>query len=94
MRALVLLALAAQACAVSTPTPPPAAPLPEPQTFEEAVPFCVAKVNGKNVYSLFEAYAQPGHLVSTFGNSRQTFEFEMCMNDHGYPLSSEPDRTT
>ena len=86
MRALVLLALAAQACAT---TPPAPAPLPEPQTFEEAVPFCVAKVNGKNVYSLFEASAQPGHLVSTFGTARQTFEFETCMNDHGYPLSSQ-----
>ena len=78
MRALVLLALAAQACAVSTPTPPPAAPLPEPQTFEEAVPFCVAKVNAKSVYSLFEAYAQPDHLgVSTFGDDRQ-IHAEVC----------------
>jgi hypothetical protein len=89
MRALVLLALAAQACAVSTPTPPPAAPLPEPQTFEEAVPFCVAKVNGKNVYSLFEAYVQPGHVVQTFGSSRQIFEFGRCMNDHGHTLTPQ-----
>jgi hypothetical protein len=86
MRRLVLLALAVQACA--PPTPPPAPPpLPEPQTFEEAVPFCVAKVNGNYIYSRFDAYVQPDHIVQTIGNDRQTFEFEKCMNEHGQTLA-------
>jgi hypothetical protein len=88
MRAFVLLALAVQACAVSTPTPPRAAPLPEPQTFEEAVPFCVAKVNRKAIYFQFDAHVQPDHVVSTFGSSAQEFEFKKCMNEHGYTLST------
>ena len=90
MRALLLLALAAQACAVSTPTPPSAPPpLPEPHTFEEAVTFCVAEVN-RNALFRFDAYAEPGNKVETFGASRQTFDFTKCMNEHGHTLSAEP----
>ena len=57
-------------------------------TPEEVVEKCVKVVRASVPYSRFDAYVTSRGTIAYFGTDEERFQFEKCLDQHGYPEGS------